>query len=360
MKTKPDDTLYCGVRKELIESAKPELNWENIGHFRDFVIDRYRVHKKKDVRQQSAPWTTNPIIAEFKFTNVRREHDRQTRYLIENIIECEYLSLNDKIVNCFMFRAWNNWSTLKTFGFPYLRMDLSLPELKDEIRKKYYEPELKKHPDRKWWSNAFNQGGFKMVWGYPDGTAKSLYERDGADRHHEPDIPLRPFHIGPYLYKHHIVEKILKCSTQQEVFDLITTIPGFGDFMAYQVFVDLTYIEEFPFSENEFVIAGPGCKRGLDLIFEDKAGMTYEECIFWLRNHINECEGITAPRDLFNRKPILKEEKKYEPMKLFSDLPKHDRIMNVMSIENCMCELSKYVRAVNGTGRPRNKYKGGK
>ena len=49
----------------------------------------------------------------------------------------------------------------------------------------------------------------------------------------------------------------------------------------------------------------------------------------------------------------------YNPEKLFSDLPEYDREMNVMSIENCMCELSKYIKAVNGTGRPRNKYNGG-
>jgi hypothetical protein len=27
-----------------------------------------------------------------------------------------------------------------------------------------------------------------------------------------------------------------------------------------------------------------------------------------------------------------------------------------MSLENCFCELSKYIRAITGTGRPRKKY----
>ena len=51
---------------------------------------------------------------------------------------------------------------------------------------------------------------------------------------------------------------------------------------------------------------------------------------------------------------------KWEPHLLFADLPKEDRHLNVMSLENCFCELSKYIRAVEGTGRPRNKYRGGK
>ena len=54
---------------------------------------------------------------------------------------------------------------------------------------------------------------------------------------------------------------------------------------------------------------------------------------------------------------------KYDPVKLHSLITSHPmKTMDAgldMVIENCMCELSKYVKAVNGTGRPRNKYKGG-
>ena len=123
--------------------------------------------------------------------------------------------------------------------------------------------------------------------------------------------------------------------------------------------MDLSYIKEFPFSENEFVVAGPGCKKGIDYIFTNKDGMTYEECLFWLRDMINY-----DPNSLFRCDELREweeengyESREYNRFKLFNDLPEDDRIMNVMSIENCMCELSKYMRAVDGTGRPRNKYK---
>jgi len=42
---------------------------------------------------------------------------------------------------------------------------------------------------------------------------------------------------------------------------------------------------------------------------------------------------------------------------LFDHLPKHDRCLNVMMLENSMCELQKQTKAKRGTGRPRNKYK---
>lgn len=354
MRNKPDDVLYCGVRADVVMSAEPTLNWENVYNFKKFVIDRYRIHKKKDVRGLSAPWTKNPVLQEFKFTNVRREHDRQTRYLIENIVMNDELTLEDKIVNCFMFRCWNNWDTLMDFGFPYLAKYIYDPDLKEKVRPLYKKLQIA-DPERLWWSNAYNQGGTKMAWSYPEMELATVRAKNIEK---EEMIDLRPFHVGVWLKELNIVEKLLSSNNQQECFEVIKSIKGFADFLAYQVFVDLTYIPEFPFSENEFVVAGPGCKRGLDLIFKDKDGMTYEECMFWLRDVINR------KWDSLFRAEQLKEfddgYPEYVPITLFEDLPKYDRKMNVMSIENCMCELSKYVKAVNGTGRPRNKYKGGK
>lgn len=352
MKNKKCDTLYCGVRKAAIEEAHPDIDYNNLYHFKRFVIDRYRVHKRKDVHHLPSPWTINPIIQEFKFTNVRREHDRQTRYLIKNIIMNDELTLEDKIVNCFMFRAWNNWYTLKDFGFPYSAKCLYDPNLKEKVRP-IYKKLQNADSKRLWWSNAFIQGGSKAAWKFIDGDKELDVKRCSNP---EMDIPLRPFHVGVWIGRNHIVRKILASKNQQECFEIIKSIKGFSDFLAYQVFVDLTYIPEFPFSENEFVVAGPGCKRGLDLIFKTKDGMTYEECIFWLRDHINsKSDPLFSRLDSMYGSRLV-----YDPDKLFSDLPEYDRCMNVMSIENCMCELSKYVKAANGTGRPRNRYKGGR
>ena len=55
MRTKKRDELYCGVRQEVIANAKPVINWENVYHFKRFVLDRYRIHKRKDVKGLPAP-----------------------------------------------------------------------------------------------------------------------------------------------------------------------------------------------------------------------------------------------------------------------------------------------------------------
>ena len=136
------------------------------------------------------------------------------------------------------------------------------------------------------------------------------------------------------------IDKLDKLSSK-EVYDNLLSLPGIGSFLAYQIFVDFSYLSEFPFSENEFVVAGPGCKKGLNLLFDDFGGLRYEEALFWIRDNQNR----------------LFQQFGYNSYNLFSDLPEEERYLNLMSLENCMCEISKYIRAINGEGRPRIRYK---
>lgn len=337
MRTKPRDKLYCGVNQQRIRKAKPSLNYNNIRYFYDFVTERYKIHVCKDFLKQKAPWTDDEILQCYKFCNVRREHDRQSQYLIKNISTNPCLSLEDKIVNSFYFRAWNNWDTMKDLGGPWAAKDLYSSQMKQQIRP-IYQKLAAEDPDRKWWSSAYNQGGTKQAWRYSDPNEKI---------NKEDDIPLRVFHIGTWLNEHNTVEKLLNANDQKVAFETIKEIQGFADFLAYQVFVDLTYIKEFPFSENEFVIAGPGCKKGLDYLFDDYDGMSPEEALFWLRDNVDSLFSQVAEDN----------KRSWDPKELFVDLPEYDRCLNIMSLENCMCELSKYIRTIEGTGRPRVKYK---
>ena len=110
-----------------------------------------------------------------------------------------------------------------------------------------------------------------------------------------------------------------------------------------KIFVDLTYLPEFKFSDKEFTVSGPGCSLGLSYLFEDMDGMTDEEAIFWVRDNIVDewkrlgldC-GVTG---------------------LLADREPWDRQISIMAWENISCEFSKYYKAKKGIGRPRNTYK---
>lgn len=347
MKTKLRDKLYCGCDIDNIKSASPVVNEKNLMHLNYFIQERYKIHIKKDVLKQPSPYTKDPVLGVYRFTNVRREHDRQSMHLIREVSLNKNLTLEEKIINTFLFRAWNNFDTFKAFGGPWRMQELLSPSLKESVRPLYLKL-LQEDPTRKWWSSAYNQGGTKHAWKFPAGDGyERAYKEEKAKKFPdwESDIPLRVFHIIPWLISSETPRRLIEAANQKEAFKIIKGIRGFADFLAYQIFVDLTYIREFPFSENEFTIAGPGCKKGLDYIFDDFDGMTYEEALFWLRDEINN-------NRLFQRNSLM-----WNPDGLFKHLPKYDRCLSVMSLENCHCEISKYIRTLEGTGRPRVRYK---
>lgn len=351
MRNKEQDTYYCGVRRNAIRKANPILNEENTAHLMDFIIERFRIHVRKDIMGKPQPWTKDPVLSKYKFTNVFREDDRVSRAVIDLVSTNEDLTLEEKVLNTFLIRSWNNPDTFTDFGGPWSAKEIyNGLKLKEKVRPRYHRL-LRQDPDRKWWSSAYNQGGTKYAWKFPDGEGFSRAPSEEQGRKYqdyEPDIPLRVFHIGPWLKERNVFQRLMKARDQEAAYNIIREIRGFAAFLAYQVFVDLTYIEDFPFSENEFVVAGPGCKRGLDLVFTDYDGLTHEEALFWLRNNVDDYFYAIEAGDY--GKHI------WRPEKLFASRPEDDRRLNIMALENCFCELSKYIKAVNGTGRPRNNY----
>jgi hypothetical protein len=326
MLNKPADVLYCGVREDKIKSAEPFLDEDNLRHLYNFITRRYKVHLRKDVLKKPRPWTQDPVLQEFRFTNVRREHDRESLWLINHITSNPKVSYEDKLMNCILFRLFNKHETSELISQP-IKFNA---KYEPEAYRSLFEARVAEDPKFIFFTGAFITGGMKR--------ALKWYLK-GAE---EDNMPMRVMKFMKHLQEDNIVGKIKACKDQKAVYDLLRSYLGIGDFLAYQMFVDMTYIEEFPFSENEFTAAGPGCKMGLGFLFVDKDGMSHEECIFWVRNNIgNEFRARGW---------------KWDPEKLFVDLPQHDRCLNVMSLENCFCELSKYIRAITGTGRPRKKY----
>lgn len=328
MKNKVNDIPYLGCREDKIKCAEVILNIENFTHLHRWIVDRYAVHIKKDIQGLPAPWTDNPVIREFRFTNVRREHDKETKWVIENICKAEMTEAN-KWMNLILFRMINKSETCKNF----------MPIDFDNIDwNRIYQYVINAPENYVMFTNAFKTSGVK-------GAAAKALGHVSAFKDSVNGVP--PLvSVIEYCKKIYDEEELIvslgNCVTAQEVFNSLQKVPGIGYFLAYQIFVDYTYCPESLWSENEFVVAGPGARRGLDLVFESRAGLTYEECLFWLRDNWQDiCDWLQLP---------------WNPGEIFSDLESEDRHMNVMSLQNCHCEISKYIRAVNGTGRPRNKY----
>lgn len=327
MKNKPADTLYCGVSKTRIKKAQPVLNERNLLYLYKFIKRRYVIHLRKDVLKKDPPWTTDEVLKNFRFTNIRREHDKESKWVIEHIANNLELSYEDKLLNVILFRLYNKHETAELISMPFKFSQT--PDWNPEWYRSLFEAALVEDPKRVFFTAAFHTVGMKN-------TLKRVTGESYA--------PMRILKFIKILINEGLVDDIKACVNQQEVYQTLTDYNGIGRFLAYQFYVDMTYIAEFPFSENEFTVAGPGCVMGLNYLFENRDGMTYEECLFWLRDNLDRLFVEELGKD-------------WDGKRVFWDLPEEDRCFNVMSLENCFCELSKYIRAKDGTGRPRKRYR---
>jgi hypothetical protein len=109
--------------------------------------------------------------------------------------------------------------------------------------------------------------------------------------------------------------------------------PLIGNFMAYQLAIDLNYSEVIDFSEDEFTIAGPGAERGIRKCFIDTGRFNSSDIIHWMtenqerefdrlgiqfpslfgrRMHAIDCQGLFCETDKYSRVrfPELKSNRK--------------------------------------------------
>lgn len=314
MKNKPADIPYGGLNAYRIRTAKPVFNEEVLEIFKYYVAERYKMHLLKDVDQKPFPWTEDRILSMYRFTNVRREHDKNSQYLLGMMREHgNQLSLN-MLCNIILFRLFNKIETTE-----YLDRWVDFTYYDED----YVRTLLKAAPEGYvYFTNAYLSSGMKKEF-----------------NKYFPQEKMRVMNIPNtiHLFSNKLWRDVKNAESPQQVIDALKQVNGISDFLAYQIFVDLTYLEDFPWSENEYVLAGVGCKLGLGFLFKDHDKLEDEELLFWLRDHC----------------PITKEWCEEH----MTDLPMEERYMNIMSLENCMCELGKYMKTKLQIGRPRNLYK---
>lgn len=315
MRNKPADIPYGGLNAYKIRSAKPVFNEEVLEIFKYYVAERYKVHLLKDVERKPFPWTEDRILSMYRFTNVRREQDKNSKYLLSLMAKHgnNRLSLNT-VCNIILFRLFNKIETMEYLGgwVDFRAYD------EDMVRKQLTSVPV----GYVYFTNAYLSSGMKKEF-------NKYFPKENTRVMNIPNV------INLFCGK--LWKGIRHAESPLDVMDTLKQVNGISDFLAYQIFVDLTYLEDFPWSENEFVRSGPGCRLGLSYLFKNYDNLEDEELLFWLRDNC----------------PITRE----WCQEHMTDLPMEDRYMNVMSLENCMCELGKYMKTTLGVGRPRSLYR---
>ena len=294
---------------ELINKDVEDCFWQ-------FIVERQNIWYKRFVLKEQWPWTADEALQTVFFTNVYRELDKGTIYLMYNIIDQG--SPEQELFEILLYRQFNNRDTYqflkeqeREFG------DFSDWEYWSQVLKIYAEEHTvftKAHM-----TNSLTTYGFKNK----IDNMCTLLNNNWKSINQTYDMLMN------------------KTKSLQEQHKYVASLDGFGDFLAYEVVTDLTYSKRLlRFDINSWANAGPGCKKAIELLMNGKDilkqhKIDYLEVIRYLWKSQND----SIP-------------------KLGLELLKwNDLDLSLRNVEHSLCEFYKYSRYVM-EGKARRKYHG--
>lgn len=237
-----------------------------------FAAERQAIFMKR-MRGESAPWTTDPIIANYKFTNAYRANDRVSQYLIRNVIydgQETKRSIESTFFRIMLFKFFNRNET-----WDYLSERLTLEWENGSFNLLIaIDAQLTEAMENK---KQIMSGAYIM----PSAGAKN-----GVRKHTAWLKILEKMMLGG------LPTQIFGfCKTMKGAFDLMRVYPFIGNFLAYQYVTDLNYSPWTNWSELEFTVPGPGSIRGISKCF-DVADVKHngpEYIIRWMQANQDRC-----------------------------------------------------------------------
>lgn len=314
---RPADELVA-VTPIILRHLAPAKVSEVYESYWRFAAERQAVFFRR-ARGQIGPWTDNPVLGIYKFTNAYRAADRVSQYLIRHVIYRDDLPTSPREIffRILLFKLFNKIET-----WELLERSLG-PITFEDYRFAAYDAVFSREMQagRRIYSAAYIM---------PPGSRS--FGRSAKHQNH--------LLLLESMMTNRLPDRLAQTPTMQDGFEKLRAYPTIGDFLAYQFITDINYSELTDFSEMDFVVPGPGARDGLRKCFLDSGGL-------------NEPELIRLMADL--------QEQEFERLGLdFQSL--WGRRLQLIDCQNLFCEVDKYARVahpdVSGkTGRVRIKQK---
>jgi len=328
-----------------LPSKEKQVDESHLNEFFRTMFERQEVWYKRFILKEDKPWTQDQYLADYKFTNVYRELDNHSQYLIKNVLIPEDTNALNLVWKIFLFRIFNQPST-----FSYIEMTSENPDWvksgfcnwakfnKDEFAR--YISEV-----RECGQNPYTSAYLINSMACPGMKRDDCYTKVVIPTIHK-NIP-------------NIIKKFKEVKEAKEFAKYLESLPGVGGFVAHELFQDLTYIDRycedkfhglFPFNQNDFTNVGPGAEVGIRLIFPDRTTSADKLLAIYELREIGKdaLEGIGQ----FKYLVWDREERKYgvDPNGIKQDITLHQ-------IEMWLCEYQKYWKMTIGVGKQRSKFK---
>jgi hypothetical protein len=266
----------------------------------------------------NSPWTNDPILNEFKFTNTYRATDRVSQYLIKNVIYSGDQDREEIFFRVLLFKLFNKIETWEAI-----------------------EEKIGKVTFRTYKYNTYNRiledlmkCGTSIYSGAYIMASASAY---GYELKHQNHLKLLE-----EMMKNKLPDKITALKTMESLFQTLLNYTSIGPFLAYQFSIDINYSELTNFSEMEFVKAGPGAKDGIRKCFSDRGSYSDEDIIRMMaENQLDEFERLGLDFQTLWGRPL-----------------------QLIDCQNIFCEVDKYARvahpsieSISNRKRIKQKYK---
>ncbi|MEJ1379010.1 MAG: putative DNA base hypermodification protein [Candidatus Sedimenticola sp. (ex Thyasira tokunagai)] len=236
--------------------ARPIQSTKVFDTFWHFAVKRQDIFFDRIESPAADVWTDDPILAKHKFTNAYRAADRVSQYLIRNVIYAGDKSPEEVFFRIILFKLFNKIETWEL-----------LSKLLSGISWKEYSFSKYNHI----LSESLNNGGTIYSAAYIMASGRSAF---GHERKHQNHLRLIEKMMNEGL-----PERVCQAVSMEKVFQMLKAEPSIGNFLAYQYSIDINYSELTNFSENDFVMPGPGALRGISKCFYNTGGMTPSDII---------------------------------------------------------------------------------
>lgn len=263
-----------------------------------FAAERQQILMKR-LRGDAPPWTTDPILQSFRFTNPYRATDRVSQYLIHRVIYDHPTSPQNTVFRVLLFKFFNKtetWQCLEDcFG------DLCI--------ERYNPHEFAAVLDDR---HARGARVFSGAYIMPAGSGDLIHPR----KHHS------YFQLLSLIIHSGGLDRILDSKNLEDIYLTLRQYPMLGPFLAFQFAVDINYAPMFCFSEMDFVVAGPGALRGIEKCFVNAKAYSPRSVIEWVaRNQDQEMERLGLSFQRVENRPL-----------------------QLIDCQNLFCEIDKYAR----------------
>ena len=262
------------------------------------------------------PWSDDPILRDYRFTNVYRAADRVSQYLIQRVIYDSDVSDDPEnvVFRVLLFKLFNRIPTWRT-----LEHELGGIEWRTFNFSRYCHVLDAAAADGPIYSAAYLM------------PPPKLGERSKHHNH---------LRLLEQIMRDGFPRLVASSKTLTGIYERLIKYPSVGRFLGFQYTVDLNYTPLMAACENQFVVAGPGACDGVRKCFGSEASGIEPEVIRYMVEH----------QDLHFERLGLE----------FDGL--FGRSLHLIDCQNLFCEVDKYARvahpeAAGISGRKRIKQK---